>query len=103
MNNEPSGAAATLLMIAFFGYGIVQIIAGWAGIDHNFGWGWALGAVVAAFFLRFTIPIVIGCFICAHDIWGWNWFFALLFAAPGLAFMIPSVLASVFSAVSPKR
>ncbi|WP_426991790.1 hypothetical protein [Methylomonas sp. CM2] len=56
-------------------------------------------AAVAAIFFRFTIPIVLGAFLFAKNIWDWHWFFALLFAAPGLLFMVPAFFASLVSAV----
>ena len=78
------------LAILFFGFGLLQFAAGWAGIEHSFGWGWGIAAVVAAVFFRFTIPIAVGAFLCANNIWGWSWFFSLLFAAPALLFMVPA-------------
>jgi hypothetical protein len=85
--------------ILIFGFGILQIAAGWAGIEDSFGWGWGLAAILAAIFFRFTIPIVAGAFLCAKNIWDWHWFFALLFALPGLLFMVPAFFASLLGAV----
>lgn len=85
--------------ILIFGFGILQLAAGWAGIEDSFGWGWGLAAILAAIFFRFTIPIVFGAFLCAKNIWEWNWFFALLFALPGLLFMVPAFFASLLGAV----
>jgi len=81
--------------IIFFGFGIVQLWAGWVGLDDSFGRGWAAAAVVLALFFRFTLPIVVGGFLCAKNVWEWHWFFALLFAAPGILFMVPSFFASL--------
>lgn|SRR5690606_19500941 len=83
------------LAILFLGFGLIQLAAGWAGLENSFGWGWGLAAVIAALLFRFTIPIAIGAFLCATNIWDWHWFFALLFAAPGLLFMIPAFFASL--------
>jgi len=85
--------------ILFFGFGLLQLAAGWAGIEDSFGWGWGIAAVVAAVFFRFTIPITVGAFLCAKNIWDWHWVFALLFALPGLLFMIPAFFASLLGAV----
>jgi len=74
-------------MIFLVLYGLVQIYAGWVGIEYHLGSGWAVAAFVAAFVFRFTLPITVGSFFGAMDVWGWPWLGALLFAAPGLAFM----------------
>ena len=86
------------LQIVFLAYGIVQIYAGYLGIDYHLGGFWAGAALIAAFLIRLTLPITIGAFFCALDVWGWHWLWALLCAAPGLAFMalmIPGMLAKV--------
>lgn len=90
-------------MKAIFGtfliFGLAQLVAGFAGIEHGLGAGWAWGALIAAVMFRFTLPIIIGAFFGAMNVWDWHWAFAALFAAPALAFVIPGVLASVFSLV----
>jgi hypothetical protein len=99
MNEKLENTGGCLLMIVFMGYGLLQIWAGYIGIEYHLGGGWAIGAVVVAFLLRFTLPITIGSFFGAMDVWGWHWAGALVFAAPGLLFMalmIPGTLASIF-------
>jgi hypothetical protein len=79
-------------------YGLAQLWAGFGGIQVHLGAGWALGALGVAIFFRFSLPITIGAFFGARDVWGWHWSFALIFAAPGLLFMglmIPGALASL--------
>jgi hypothetical protein len=39
------------------GCGILQIVAGYVGIDFHFGTVWAGVAIVAALMFRFTLPI----------------------------------------------
>ena len=85
--------------LAFLAFGISQLVAGFVGIEHGIGAGWAWGALIAALMFRFTLPITIGSFFGAMNVWGWHWALAALFAAPGLAFVIPGVLASVFTLV----
>lgn len=85
--------------ILFMGYGILQIVAGYAGIDYHIGAIWAGVAIVAAFMFRFTLPITIGAFFGAMDVWHWHWAWAALFAAPGLAFLIPGVIMSIIEGV----
>jgi hypothetical protein len=85
-------------MILFLGYGAAQIYAGYIGIHHHLGTGWAVAALVAAIGFRFSLPLTIGSFFGAMNVWGWHWLGAFVFAAPGLAFMalmIPGALASV--------
>jgi hypothetical protein len=99
MGEKLEGSFGCLFALAFFGFGILQLIAGWAGIAHSFGSGWAVAAVVVALMFRFTLPIVVGAFLCAKDIWGWHWFFAAIFAAPGLLFMVPAFFGSLAGAL----
>ena len=83
-------------------YGIAQIAAGYVGIDFHFGAVWAGVAIFAAsmfLMFRFTLPITIGAFFGAMDVWHWHWALAALFAAPGLAFIIPSVIMSIIEGV----
>ena len=90
MSEKMAGVMGCGAAILVFGFGLLQLAAGWAGIEHQFGWGWGLAAIAAALLFRFTIPMVVGGFLCAKDIWGWHWGLALLFAAPGLLFMVPA-------------
>jgi thiosulfate reductase cytochrome b subunit len=90
-------AIGILALAAFLVFASVQIAAGYAGIEHGIGPTWALAAVFAAVFLRFTLPITIGAFFGAMTVWGWHWALAFMFAAPGLAFMLPGVISGIFS------
>lgn len=97
-NTEPSASLGCFLISVMLVYGLVQIYAGWIGIEHHWGSGWAITALVAALVFRFSLPLTVGSFFCAMNVWGWHWLGALLFAAPGLAFMvlmIPGALASL--------
>lgn len=99
MNEKFGGALGCVFMIGMLLYGFAQIWAGYIGIDHHLGYGWAIGAVIVALLFRFSLPITIGSFFGAMNVWGWPWYGALIFAAPGLAFMalmIPGALASIF-------
>jgi hypothetical protein len=99
MGEKVDGVLGCGFAILFFGFALIQMGAGWAGIENSFGWGWGVAAIVAAIFFRFTIPIAVGAFLCAKNIWEWHWFFALLFAAPALLFMIPAFFASLLQSV----
>jgi len=85
--------------ILFIVYGMAQIVAGYVGIDFHFGAVWAGVAIFAAFMFRFTLPITVGAFFGAMDVWHWHWALAALFAAPGLAFIIPGVIMSIIEGV----
>jgi hypothetical protein len=85
--------------IAFMAFGIAQLFAGFVGIEQGIGVFWAWAALIAVFALRFTLPITIGSFFGAMNVWDWHWAFAALLAAPGLLLVIPGVLSSIFSLV----
>lgn len=85
--------------LLFLAYSIAQVVAGYVGIDFYLGAAWAVIAIIAAFMFRFTLPITIGAFFGAMDVWGWHWALAALFAAPGLAFIIPGVILSIIEDV----
>ena len=42
--------------LAFMVFGIAQLVAGLAGIEHGLGVGWAWGALIAALMFRFSCP-----------------------------------------------
>jgi len=84
-------------LCVFFVYTTAQMSAAFAGISHGLSQLWALVALCAALLLRFTLPVTIGAFFGAMQIWGWHWALALLFAAPGLIFMLPGVIPAIFS------
>ena len=102
MKDFLSSSLGCVFATVFLGFGLFQIGAGWAGIEYNWGWGWGLAACIAAVMFRFTLPIVVGCYICAHNIWDWHWFPSLLFAAPGLMFMIPNLFAQMVAGARAK-
>jgi hypothetical protein len=90
-------AIGALALAAFLVFASAQIAAGYTGIEHGMGPAWALVAVFAAVFARFTVPITVGAFFGAMTVWGWHWALALIFAAPGLAFGFPGVISGIFS------
>lgn len=86
--------------VAFFAvlaYSGAQLFAGFVGIEDGLGMLWAWVALVAALIFRFTLPITVGSFFGAMNVWGWHWAAAALFAAPGLLLIVPGVLAYVLS------
>ena len=87
-------------MIFIFLYGVFQVYAGYLGIQDGLGTLCAVIAVAVAFLFKFSLPITIGAFFGAMNVWGWHWFLAALFAAPGLMFIIPGLLAAMLSSRS---
>lgn len=98
---EGPGLAAWFVLIII--YGLVMLGAGWAGIDDAAGSLWAFLALFAATMFRFTLPITIGAFLAAVNLWEWHWFFALIFVAPGLLFMVPGLLVALVMAYQEKK
>jgi hypothetical protein len=94
-----NGFGGMLIVLGVFAFGIAQFVAGFEGISDWLGSGWAWAALILALLFRFTLPITIGAFLGAVNVWGWHWSLAALFAAPGLAFAIPGVLAWLVSLV----
>lgn len=102
MSDRADGTLGCAVALAFMAFGAFQIYAGFVGLSESFGWGWAVAALVLAFWLKFTVPMVVGCYLYAANQLGWPWYFAALFAAPGLLFMIPSLVADLLSAIGRK-
>ena len=82
----------TLGVVIFLIVGLVQIYAGYLGIEYHLGSGWAIGAVIATLFFQFPIILTVGTFFGALDVWGWPWYGAAVFAMPGLLFAFPGVV-----------
>ena len=82
----------TLGVVIFLIVGLVQIYAGYLGIEYHLGSGWAIGAVIATLFFQFPIILTVGTFFGALDVWGWPWYGAAVFAMPGLLFALPGVV-----------
>ena len=61
------------LLLLFVAVGIFQIWLGYVGIEHHFGTGWAIGAIVAAFGFRVMLPLTAGSYFGAVDVMGWEW------------------------------
>ena len=83
--------------IAFIGLGIAQMVAGFSGIEHVWGSVWAWLALVGAVGFGFTLPMTIGAYFGATEVWGWSTPLAIAFAAPGLLFMVPGLIAAAVS------
>ena len=99
MSDKAWGLAGCLIPILWLVYGISQLVAGYQGIAFHFGGGWAVAALIASLVFRFPLPITIGSFFGAMDVWGWNWFLALIFAVPGLLFLIPTFMAAALGSI----
>lgn len=94
MNDNISYGLGCFSLIAILGYGLFQAYAGYVGIAYHFGIGWAIAAILAAIFIRFSLPLAIGSFFGAMNVWGWPWYGAFAFSFPMLALMIPGIFSS---------
>jgi len=97
--SEKSDTAGVFVFFVFLAFVIIACLSwvgvGLWGIEDSFGLFWSITALLALLFLRFTLPISVGVFLCAFNVWDWHWFFAILLAAPGLLFMFSSVLVHI--------
>jgi hypothetical protein len=84
-----------LAFVAIMVFGVAQFVAGYAGIQHSWGTGWACAAIIVGFLFRFTLPITLGAFFGAMNVWHWHWLLAAVFALPGLLFLIPGAIVGV--------
>lgn len=79
----------SVLYIGFIAFGVFQMWAAWLGITSQIGPSWAVGAIILAIIFRTSLPILVGAFLGALNVWGWHWALAALFAAPGLLLVLP--------------
>jgi hypothetical protein len=84
------------LFVSFLAIGAIQIYVGFLGIEFHLGEGWAWGAIAVGFIFRLMLPLTVGTFFGAMDVWGWPWYGALLIAAPGLLFVLPATITAAF-------
>ncbi len=89
------GPLVGLWIFLILGLGVVQIIAGYLGIQDGMGTGWAVAAIIIFFMFRFTLPITVGSFFGVMNVWEWHPIIAFLIAAPGLLFMVPGLFAII--------
>jgi hypothetical protein len=92
-------AFGILGFVVFIAVAIIQTAVGYIGIEHHFGTFVAFVVIILAFIFRFMLPLTIGTFLGAMNVWGWPWYGALALAAPGLLFIVPALITSVLSTV----
>ena len=88
-----------LIAAAFFLFVIVQLYAGFVGMQYHLGSVGAILIMIISLRFRFTLPITIGAFFCALDVWNWHWVMASLFVAPGLALIVPGSVMLVITGI----
>ena len=86
-----AGGIGLILMLVI---GLAQMVIGYIGIEYHFGAGWAISAVVLALIFRFSLPLTVGTFFGAMDVFGFSFIVALLITLPGLLLMVPGVIAA---------
>ena len=102
-SEETTKINAVLLGISgfliFVAVAIIQTAVGYIGIEHHFGTFVAIVVIILAFVFRLMLPLTIGTFLGAMNVWGWPWYGALALASPGLLFVIPTLITSVITTV----
>ena len=96
------GIITFILVIGMFAIGIFYIYAGFVGISIEFGSGWATGALLAAMFLRFSLPLSVGAFFYAANVWGWGTLGSLAFAFPIIGLQLLLLTGNLFSIIADK-
>jgi hypothetical protein len=77
----------------------IQTAVGYIGIEHHFGTFVAIVVIILAFVFRLMLPLTIGTFLGAMNVWDWPWYGALALALPGLLFAIPALITAVIATV----
>ena len=91
-NNDSSGEIFGLLFVGMLIFGAFQVYAGFVGIAHYWGGFWAFAIIALSFLFRTSLPIMIGAFLCARNVWDWNIIVSIIFVAPSLLFIVPSLI-----------
>jgi thiamine transporter ThiT len=86
-----------LLGMAFCVLAVAACGLAWLGLEAEFGWQWALGAVVVGVIFRINIALPVGMFFYASHAWAWPLPQALAFSAPGLLLVLPTLAISLFA------
>ncbi len=92
-----------VIMIAVFGLALLYAGMAFAGIEHLWGFWTAFFIVGPSLMFRFTLPLSIGVFFCAKDVYGWEWYWALLLAAPGVILIVPGLMVGLWELVTSRR
>jgi hypothetical protein len=58
-----------LVAIAFGIFGVFQIYAAFIGLENWIGTGLAIAGIALSFLLRSSLPILVGAFLCALNVW----------------------------------
>ena len=100
MKNILAFLAGGVGFIVLLVVGIAQMVIGYLGIEYHFGSGWAIGAIVLALVFRFSLPLTIGTFFGAMDVFGFSFIVALIITLPGLLLMVPGAIAAGIAGLS---
>lgn len=103
IKNFLAGTAGIVFGVGFLVVGCVQLYVGYLGIEYHWGSIGAIICVVLAFLFRFMLPLTVGTFFGALDVWGWPWYGALALTAPGILFILPGLVAIAIGALSGRR
>ena len=95
------GIITVLFFIIIFVIGLFYLYAGVVGIGIEFGRGWAVAAIVAGM-MRFSLPLAVGAFFYATNVWGWGTLGSLLFAFPFAGVQILLLTGNLFAIAANK-
>lgn len=80
------------ILLLIFGVFFFFVGTAYDGLEDSFGRGWAIAGIVCLFVFRIGLPIVIGVYLAATNLWGWEWYWAVLLAMPGLILAVPALV-----------
>jgi len=99
MKSLISNLFVALAVLFFIAYGIFLFVMGYLGIEEYLGTGWAVIAVIAAFLLRFTLPLTIGSIYGVMVFFNLNVGLSILIVIPTLVFIVPSFFVMLFAGI----
>jgi hypothetical protein len=85
----------TVVVLLLLAFGVLQIYAGFIGLNHQFGFWWAVAGMLVFVIFQNGLPLTVGGFLAAWNVWGWHWSLAALFAAPTLLLILPGAAATL--------
>lgn len=88
---------ATAALIALAAWRLGCFVLGTLGLWQVLGAPWALLGAASMLLLRFTLPIRLGVFLAALQLWSLPWYAALLLAAPRVLLLGPGLISTALA------
>lgn len=96
------GVFSFLAILVVLAVSLLYFYTGVAGISIEFGRGWAIATAIIAGVFRFTLPLSVGAFFYASNIWGWGTLGSILFAFPFLGIQLLLLTGGVLATIADK-